>query len=496
MRCTAWKFLALAAIMGAGCVTVAPSPAPSLNTLDRPMDFRAMCESSYDRNWENGNGDARPIPPGQTLTLGELKGPGRIAHIWFTIAAQDPAYPRSMVLRMYWDGEEQPGVEAPIGDFFAVGHGIRKDLISSPVAISSEGRAYHCYWPMPFRKSVRITVSNDSEKPVDALYYIIDWQQLPELPANTPYFHAQYRQETPCGEDDYLILDAEGQGHFVGTVLSVREREKSWFGEGDERFYIDGETVPSINGTGTEDYFGDAWGFREINRPSYGVSLWEGYEIGDHGTAYRWHLQDPVPFKKSLKVTIEHKGVLFDEKGNVTTGFGLRHDDFYSVAFWYQTGRAKRFAEIPPMAERLPKCARIEIEQLLPAPPPGASMQDIGECSGGKQILFQNADPKGRIDIPFEIAEAKPYLMSVGVLKSWDYGIFDVLIDGQPAAANQDLYNPTVAAKEIRLGVRKLDAGKHTLTFQCRGNNPNARIKDSQAPGYFLGADVIILREY
>ncbi len=487
-------FVILAVIMGAGCVSVAPPP--SLSTLDRPQDFRAKRDSSYDRNWENGNADARPIAPGATLTLAELKGPGRIAHIWFTIAAEDVAYPRSMVLRAYWDGEAQPSIEAPIGDFFAVGHGVKKDLTSSPVAISADGRAYHCYWPMPFRKSAKITVSNDSDKPVNALYYFIDWQELPTLAANTPYFHAQYRQETPCDEDDYLILDAEGQGHYVGTVLSVRNREKSWFGEGDDRFYIDGETVPSINGTGTEDYIGDAWGFREVNRPSYGVSLWEGFEIGDRGTAYRWHIQDPVTFKKSLKVTIEHKGVLFNDQGKVTTGFGLRHDDFYTVAFWYQTGRAKRFAEIPPMAQRLPKSTRLEVEQLLPSLPPAVAVQDIGDCSNGKQILFANSDPKGHLDIPFELPDAKPYIMSVGVLKSWDYGTFDVLIDGTVVAENQDLYSTTMASTEIPLGLQKLGAGKHTLTFQCRGNNPNAKVKTTQAPGYYLGADVLVLREY
>ncbi len=496
MKKTVLGVLGWSLIMGlAGCVSTS-APPPSLSTLDQPLDFSARRDSSFDANWKDGNADARPIPPGQTLTVAELQGPGRIAHIWFTIAADDPVYPRSMVLRMYWDGEDSPSVEAPIGDFFAMGHGVKQNLTSLPVAISSDGRAYNCYWPMPFRKSARITVSNDSDKPVHALYYYVDWQKLPGLPADTPYFHAQYRQETPCGPEDYLLLDTEGKGHYVGTVLSVRHRENSWFGEGDDRFYIDGETTPSLNGTGTEDYFCDAWGFRELNRPYYGVSLWEGYEVGDRGTAYRWHVQDPVPFNKSLRVTIEHKGVLFDEQGKVSTGFGLRHDDFYSVAFWYQTGAAGRFAEIPPMSERVPKCERIEIEQTGAPLPPGGFVQDIGSCSAGRQVLITNLDPQARFDIPFEVRESNTYVAAVGVCKSWDYGIYDILLDGQPAAMGQDLYHPAVSTQEIPLGVRKLQAGRHTLTFQCRGGNPNARVQGQNTPGCYLGADVILLYEY
>lgn len=480
----------MALLAAAGCAT---NQTPSLSTLDRPLDFQAMRASSFDANWENGNADARPIPPGQALTIADLKGPGRIAHIWFTIAAEDPLYPRSMVLRIYWDGEQEPSVEAPIGDFFAMGHGVKQNLTSLPVAISSDGRAYNCYWPMPFRKSARITVTNDADKPVHALYYQVDWQKLPSLPAGTPYFHAQYRQETPCGPDDYLLLDTVGKGHYVGTVLSVWHRENSWFGEGDDRFYIDGETTPSINGTGTEDYFNDAWGFRELNRPYYGVSLWEGYEIGNRGTAYRWHIQDPVPFEKSLKVTIEHKGVLFDEQGKVTTGFGLRHDLFYSVAFWYQTGQAKRFAQIPPLKDRVPQCTRVEVEKALTTLPPGAAAQDIPECSGGKQILFVNADPNAHLDIPFTVDKKGEYIVSVGVLKSFDYGIFDILLDGKVVSAHQDLYNSSIASREIFLGHRPLEAGPHTITFQCRGANPASRVQSSGATGYYLGADSINL---
>ncbi|MGB9608456.1 MAG: glycoside hydrolase family 172 protein, partial [bacterium] len=264
-----------------------------------------MRASSSDPNWENGNADFRYIAPKQTFTLAELKGPGIITHIWFTIWAEDKYFPRSLVLRIYWDDNKDPSVESPLGDFFAVGHGLLTSLNSLPVQISSDGRAYNCYWLMPFRKSAKITITNDSpDKAVRALYYMIDWLKLKSLPPDVPYFHAQYRQEYPCEMGkDYLILKTKGKGFYVGTVLSVQMNQPGWFGEGDDRIYIDGEKVPSLRGTGTEDYFNDAWGFRQFNQLYHGVSVWEGYDVDDRGTAYRWHIQDPIPFEKSLLVT-------------------------------------------------------------------------------------------------------------------------------------------------------------------------------------------------
>ncbi|MBM3498023.1 MAG: DUF2961 domain-containing protein, partial [Armatimonadetes bacterium] len=327
-----------------------------LDGLWRPLPGRSLRSSSADANWRDGNGDARAIEPGQTLTLGELTGPGIIQHLWFTVASDDPHYPRNLTLRIYWDGAVAPAVQTPLGDFFGVGHGLSDVTLNSlPVHISSDGRALNCYWPMPFRRQARVTVTNDS--PVhrtNALFWYLDWQQVRSLPEDTRYFHAQYRQESPAAAGDYLILDAEGEGHYVGVVYSVQNSMPGWFGEGDDRFYIDGEAEPSLRGTGTEDYFCDAWGFREFNGPYYGVSLWEGYDAGDRGTVYRWHIPDPVHFARSLRFTIEHKGSYVNEQGEFTSHFQERPDYLSSCAFWYQVPPAKRFPPLPPAAERIP----------------------------------------------------------------------------------------------------------------------------------------------
>ena len=260
-------------IAAAGVARAQEASGHPLAGLERLKKERTRRVSSADENWRNGNADARPIGPGGTLTVAELEGPGRITHIWFTIAAADPYYGRSVTLRMYWDGDEQPGVESPLGDFFAAGHGIAVPVNSLPVQVSAEGRAYNCYWPMPFRKSARVTVTNDSpEHMVHALYWYVDWCATEDPGEDVAYFHAQYRQEFPCEAGrNYLIFDGVGQGHYVGTVLSVHMNSGSWFGEGDDFFYIDGEAEPSLRGTGTEDYFCDAWGFRPFNNLYYGV---------------------------------------------------------------------------------------------------------------------------------------------------------------------------------------------------------------------------------
>src|SRR5208337_4786637 len=252
------------------CLTLmlaCPAPAQTgnpLDGLDQMKEFESRRDSSSDPNWRNGNADARPILPHGELTLGELKGPGKIVHFWCTIAHEDPEYSRMLVLRIYWDGEQHPSVECPIGDFFAMGHGLDRPLTSLPVRVTSDGRGRNCYWPMPFRKSARVTVSNDSDKRCDAFYYYLDWQKWPSLPKSTAYFHAMYRQEFPCVMGrNYLIADLEGRGHYVGTVQSVVLVSPGWYGEGDDFFFIDGEKEPSLRGTGTEDYFCDGWGFRE-----------------------------------------------------------------------------------------------------------------------------------------------------------------------------------------------------------------------------------------
>ena len=223
----------------------------------------------------NSNRDNSNVAPGQRKILLDAKGPGVITHIWMTFLGPEPhpwakkgsANHQEMLLRMYWDGSERPAVEAPVGDFFANSFGKRSEVISLPVIVE-DADSYNCFWHMPFRKSARIEIVNESEKPISLLYYNIDWIKKESLGQDTPYFYAQYRQEYPVQKGkDYVILDTEGKGHYVGTVLSVRTRSPSWFGEGDEKIYIDGEDKASIWGTGTEDYFLSAWGLKTTSTP-------------------------------------------------------------------------------------------------------------------------------------------------------------------------------------------------------------------------------------
>jgi hypothetical protein len=257
---------------------------------------------------------------------------------------------------MYWDQENHPSVEAPIGDFFGVGHGLNRNFSSIAINCSSNGRARNCYWIMPFQKSVRITVTNEGEKPVGAFYYYIDYRELNSLPDPTPYFHAQYHQDMPCiPEENYLILNALGKGHYAGCNLSILQRAMGWWGEGDDMIFVDGEEFPSLHGTGSEDYFSDAWGMREDENPFYGCPLQEpDFKKGAKATVYRHHIPDPIPFKKSIKVTIEH--------GHANN----RSDYFSSVAYWYQEEPHNPFPELPDVSKRLPFALASSSDLVLP----------------------------------------------------------------------------------------------------------------------------------
>ncbi len=463
-----------------------------LDNLDSPMEGRAMRASSSDPNWRNGNGDARPIPPGETLVMADLRGPGRINHIWNTIAPTERGYARLVVIRMYWDGEEQPSVEAPLGDFFVIGNGMDRAFQSLPVVVSSEGRARNCYWPMPFRKSARITITNEGEGPVRAFYWYVDWQKLRKLPRNTPYFHASYRQEYPTVSGrNYRIADIQGRGHYVGTVESVRMHGGSWFGEGDDFFFIDGEEEPSLRGTGTEDYFCDAWGFRQFDGPYYGVPVWEGFKELGRITAYRWHLTDPVVFKKSLRVEIEHKGVTFNEDGSVRSGFEERSDDFSSMAFWYQTEPHKSFGPMPPAYDRLLVDWRdaVEFEGLIEKGDMGGQpfqRQNGAQWSKGTQILWMPKEAGQACSFPLQVNKAGVYALTLVMTKSWDYGNYQVILDGKPLGEPLKLHNKTVVVEEVQRLMGEMKAGEHTLRFLNVG-------KADTSEGFFLGLDACLL---
>lgn len=459
--------------------------------LDYPVrPIRTGRASSAAEPWQTSNNDARHIAPGEELTLAELEGPGRITHIWFTIAAIDRFYPRGAVIRMYWDGEEEPSVEAPLGDFFASGHGLSAQVNSSMVASSSFGRAYNSYWKMPFRRTARVTMTNETDG-LMALYWYVDWEQR-EVPEDVPYFHAQYRQENPpASGQDYLLADIEGKGHYVGTVMSVRMSQPGWFGEGDDRFFIDGETEPSIRGTGSEDYFNDAWAFRQFNRPNYGVSIWEDQYTGARGTMYRWHVTDPVFFDESLKFVIEHKGNTYTMGETLIDPYTEDRPDFYSsVAFWYQNEPSKPWEPMPAFKDRVPSYEILEVETLVNAPeglPAGYRLEPWEYYGGGQAVLYFEGDEK--LDIPLPIDHDGQYLIYLRVMTRADTGMCDVYLNGTKLVEDADFYKTNGTFVDVKVGnLQRLPAGEHTLTVVNKGKNFKAANK-------FLFLDSICIEE-
>jgi len=453
---------------------------------------------------EESNFDNFNVPPGQTHVLLDEQGPGVITHIWMTFlgpqrqnwAKSGSANHQEMLLRMYWDGDPRPAVEAPVGDFFANAFGRRSEVNSLPVIVE-DADSYNCFWPMPFRKSARIEVVNQSEKPISLLYYNIDWIKK-KVPKNTPYFHAQYRQEYPVKQgQDYVILDTQGKGHYVGTVLSVRTRSPAWFGEGDEKIYIDGERKPSIWGTGTEDYFLSAWGLKICSTPYFGVPYFDQWGIvGGHTSAYRWHINDPIVFNTGIKVTIEHFGWISpDENPNYkSTSWNERQDDYSSVAFWYQTGRSTFEATAPDARERkLPNLDRViaYARDFTDAAHHGegeATTQHL-EFYEGAQLLYK---PQGRenawVEIPFEVKKKEPLRLLLNATKSADFGSYQISLNGVKLGGAVSFFNSKTVSEEVHLLDFWPDPGQYTLRLDCVG-------KENGSQGYYAGIESVRLRE-
>jgi hypothetical protein len=474
--------------------------------LTASKNFTAHRASSNNPDWSSNDDSKRPIP-GETTVLADLQGPGVVNHIWMTIADNEYGWPRLLRLRVYYDGSEIPSVDAPIGDFFAVGNGFESEVESLMVRNSSAGRARNCYWPMPFRKSCKVTVTNEGHRRVSMLYFHVDWNKVPSLPAHTPYFHARYRQSLPAPGDgsNYEFLNVKGRGHYVGTVMSVVQAEAGWFGEGDEYFWVDGQR-PSIEGTGSEDYFNDAWGLHVNTGPYYGVTVAEGTGLGSRMTAYRWHLLDPIPFTKSLKAEIEHKGWTYNADGAVKSAFGERTDLISSVAFWYQEGIAQDQPPVPYGSARLPQgnAQQIEVEKsLAECKTDGGKASLSPELFWSKDVILFEAGGKGaKLEVPFDVAEDGDYELYTEVAQSSDYGAYTVLLDGKPPHAPQLEHEPgadvrpatqfdgyaleTYVGLAHLVGWVRLARGRHTLTFVCLG-------KREASSGYNLGVDNIVL---
>lgn len=360
---------------------------------------RSKRVSSWDKT--GGNRDFLTIPAGATATLAEISGAGCVRHIWITVGCSDPLYLRKLVLKFYWDGETEPSVLSPLGDFFGMGHGIARSFMSLPLAtVTPDGHdgnygggvAMNCYFAMPFASGARMEVVNECEGEVHSFYYYVDYESYDApLPDSVLRFHAHYRQEyhttgtkgnlfdqkinywehlaEPClsDQENYLILDAQGAGHFVGCVLSIDNidplpvirklgtqeqvlKEYTWWGEGDDMFFIDGEPwPPSLHGTDSEDYLCHAWGMHNKAYAYAGTSIPENdpkFPDRHQCTSYRFHIEDPVMFNQSLRMSIEH--------GHAN----MQENDYSSVAFWYQTEPHQTFEPLPSVKDRLPRNKR------------------------------------------------------------------------------------------------------------------------------------------
>jgi hypothetical protein len=341
----------------------------------RPGVRRARI-SSYDPT--GGNRDWWVFAPGQARTLADMAGPGCIKHIWVTMGCEDRYVYRKTILRMFWDGEESPSVEVPIGDFFGIGHNLIKNFVSLPLQMSPEsGRGFNCWFPMPFQSSARIEVESEADKPIN-LYFYVDYETYPAGTELADYgrFHAQWRRVNPTpgwadpavrwvdqpdkmweawdrpnkGEHNYVILEAEGQGHYVGCHVDIdcfSRQANDWYGEGDDMIFVDGAPWPGIHGTGTEDYFNTAFApTQEYHAPYHGLIICQGtpdWPWRGKQTLYRYHIEDPIFFEQSIRVTIEH-----GHANKLTL-------DYSSTAYWYQTEPHAPFPALLPVSQRLPR---------------------------------------------------------------------------------------------------------------------------------------------
>ena len=285
------------------------------------------------------------INAGQTFVMADLKDAGAIQHIWMTPTGNN----RFNILRIYWDGEETPSVECPAGDFFACGMGQYTTVTSLAVCVNP-GSGFNCYWQMPFRKGFKITMTNTDAKPM-VLYYQIDYT-LTDVSEDMAYFHAQFRRVNPLPDkQDYTILEGvQGQGHYVGTYMTWGSNSPGWWGEGEIKFFMDGDTqFPTICGTGTEDYFCGSYGFenpktreyQEFNTAYAGMPQVIKSEKQPRFGLYRWHIMDPIRFEKDLRVTIQALG--WKSEGRYLP----LEDDLSSVAFWYQAEPHAAFPKLP-----------------------------------------------------------------------------------------------------------------------------------------------------
>jgi D-arabinan exo alpha-(1,3)/(1,5)-arabinofuranosidase (non-reducing end) len=504
------KRIATAAFAAGWLLAAHPSPAQNLDDLLRLQHYTAHRASSSDPT--GGNADFRRVGPGKTLTLAELEGPGLITHIWFTVNYPSRSALRKLVLRIYFDDLAEPCVEAPLGDFFGLGHALVYAYVSQPLAVGTQG-GLNCYWPMPFAKKARLTVANEGAQTCLNLYYQVDYRKLEKPLPDKLHFFAAYRQAFPCEQGQpYVILQTDGgPGHYVGCNLSIEQREDSWWGEGDTRMYVDGQSQPVIEGTGSEDDFGGAWCYsHEFSYPQFGAPLrarfnaagelehctpdlrgkdldqWHwpvAWRANDLWNVYRYHIADPVPFKRSLLVNIEH-GYKHNE----------RSDWYSSVAYWYQAGRPAARPALPAVLDRLPYFlrphdygdGRWEGEDLVEvAKADGGVVQEAGMKFWGDlfsrqyALGWEPAKAGNVLSLPFTVSKPGRYKLRAWLGRVPEGGTFKLGLDELPVTQAINLCGQTRFPEvfETVVAEAELSAGTHVLKVISLEPAPKSRGK-------------------
>ncbi|MCX5634585.1 MAG: DUF2961 domain-containing protein [Planctomycetota bacterium] len=498
--CLKWRLVFLAmTFWGCGAKSFASEADFGCRLLDdctKPSVNKIIHEGSWDRTGDNT--DFYTIAPGQTKTIVNMKSSGTIRRLWCAVAArQQETLMRQALLRMYWDNEETPSVEVPLGDFFGTSWGRTKDFISMALEQTSGG--YNCYWPMPFGKAARVELVNDSNIVIDKFYFNSDIEMMATPPKSERlYFHAQWRRENPTTAGKlYTILEAKGRGKYVGTSLQMQCLEGPGFGflEGDEEVFVDGEKTPSIHGTGNEDYFMACWYFAsgEFSAPWHGC-LYKNEKQG-RAHAYRWHLIDPIPFQKSILFQIEHGPDI-----NYPT-----NSDYVSTAYWYQTEPHAAFPPLPTRDKRLPVPllvpykipGAIEVEDFINStarPTIGGAyvqyMTQFGSAwSNASQYFWYNGEPGATVTFPLEVKDAGMYQLGVYIMQAPDGVDLEILLNGESLGKISE-YAPKVMHSDlIKFEPKPFKSGLNDVTFKIVGRDVRARVNNE----YPVGIDCFLL---
>ena len=421
---------------------------------------------------------SKKIQAGSSATLFEASTPGTISAIRLKVTSTEANVLRKCLIRMYWDGSLKPSVECPLGDFFGTGFA-ENPYRSLPMGMTKD--FYYCFFAMPYNQA-RIEILNQGTESCKIEGTFTNTPSSTAQPESMGRFFAKWRRENGSATYDYPFLVTEGHGKYIGTALAIDNPRRQWWGEGDEKVWVDGESFPSWYGTGSEDYFADAWGFRPHVRPYEGCTRLEGPDWANKDCVYRWHIADAIPFARSYRMTIENYAAL-----------DTKDVDYASVAYWYQDMPVRDFFKPTPVADRIPRpfvnegIVEGESLKILEVVGGTTETQELGGFHGGAQLFFSAAKAGDSVTLELPIENAGKYHVYAYFCKAPDYATFDMFLDGKQIGTRYDAYADAVTPSErIDLGVQDLKKGSHKLKFVIAGQNAKSK-------GFFLGFDALQL---